>query len=175
MTADWVVAELYKIAAANMADYMRSTPQGDPYLDFSALSRDQTTALSEVTVDDYVDARGEDAREVKRVKFKLHDKLLRARRSLRPLHPERLGQDRLAAYRDHGADRIVAEINNGGEMVEATLRVIDENVAYTGVHASRGKGRARRAGRRTLRARGRPHPPHGGLPAARGSDVRVHA
>jgi phage terminase large subunit-like protein len=27
-----------------------------------------------------------------------------------------LGQDRLAAYRDHGADRIVAEINNGGEM-----------------------------------------------------------
>jgi phage terminase large subunit-like protein len=50
-----------------------------------------------------------------------------------------LGQDRLAAYRDHGADRIVAEINNGGEMVEATLRVIDENVAYTGVHASRGK------------------------------------
>ena len=37
-----------QVAAANMADYMRSTPQGDPYLDFSALSRDQTTALSEV-------------------------------------------------------------------------------------------------------------------------------
>jgi phage terminase large subunit-like protein len=44
-----------------------------------------------------------------------------------------------AAYKSHGADRIVAEINNGGEMVENTLRVVDENVAYTGVHASRGK------------------------------------
>jgi hypothetical protein len=30
--------------------------------------------LSEVTVEDFVDGRGEDARAVKRVKFKLHDK-----------------------------------------------------------------------------------------------------
>jgi non-homologous end joining protein Ku len=27
----------------------------------------------------------------------------------------------------------------GGEMVEATLRVVDDNLAYTGVHATRGK------------------------------------
>ena len=27
--------------------YMRSTPQGDPYLDFSSLTRDQTAALAE--------------------------------------------------------------------------------------------------------------------------------
>ena len=45
----------------------------------------------------------------------------------------------VSAYRAHGADRVVAEINNGGEMVEATLRVVDDNVAYTGVHATRGK------------------------------------
>ena len=37
------------------------------------------------------------------------------------------------------ADRIVAEINNGGEMVEATLRMIDANVPFTAVHATRGK------------------------------------
>jgi phage terminase large subunit-like protein len=37
------------------------------------------------------------------------------------------------------ADRIVAEINNGGEMVENTIRMIDPDVAYTPVHASRGK------------------------------------
>ena len=30
--------------------------------------------LAEVTVEDFVDGRGEDARAVKRVKFKLHDK-----------------------------------------------------------------------------------------------------
>src|ERR1700720_4391193 len=40
----------------------------------------------------------------------------------------------VAAYQSHGADRIVAEVNNGGEMVEATLRVVDDNVAYTARH-----------------------------------------
>jgi len=43
------------------------------------------------------------------------------------------------AYHRHGADRIVAETNNGGDMVENTLRTIDENVSYSAVHASRGK------------------------------------
>jgi terminase large subunit-like protein len=37
------------------------------------------------------------------------------------------------------ADRIVAEVNNGGDMVEATLRMVDPNVPFTAVHASRGK------------------------------------
>jgi hypothetical protein len=45
----------------------------------------------------------------------------------------------IALYRARKADRIIAEINNGGEMVEATIRVIDQNIPYTGVHASRGK------------------------------------
>jgi predicted phage terminase large subunit-like protein len=45
----------------------------------------------------------------------------------------------LDAYRAHRADRIVAEINNGGAMVEATLRVLDAGVSYKAVHASRGK------------------------------------
>ena len=38
LTADAVIDELRKIAFANMADYMKSTPHGDPYLDFSALN-----------------------------------------------------------------------------------------------------------------------------------------
>ena len=45
----------------------------------------------------------------------------------------------IAAYRNHKADRIVAEVNNGGEMVENTLRMLDSNIAFTAVHASRGK------------------------------------
>jgi phage terminase large subunit-like protein len=45
----------------------------------------------------------------------------------------------IAAYRAHGADRIVAEVNNGGDMVEATLRIVDPSVAYSAVHAARGK------------------------------------
>jgi predicted phage terminase large subunit-like protein len=45
----------------------------------------------------------------------------------------------ISAYRTHRADRIVAEVNNGGEMVEATLRMVDPNVPFTAVRASRGK------------------------------------
>jgi phage terminase large subunit-like protein len=45
----------------------------------------------------------------------------------------------ILAYRAHSADRIVAEVNNGGDMVEATLRTIEPNVPFTAVRASRGK------------------------------------
>jgi len=45
----------------------------------------------------------------------------------------------ISAYHRHHADRIVAEVNNGGEMVEATVRMIDPNVPFTAVRASRGK------------------------------------
>ena len=45
----------------------------------------------------------------------------------------------ITAYRTHRADRIVAEVNNGGDMVGATLRMVDPNVAFTAVRASRGK------------------------------------
>ena len=74
VTQERVIAELAKIGFANMADYMRAGPGGDPYLDFSALTRDQAAALQEVTTDTYVEGGGEEAREVKRVKFKLADK-----------------------------------------------------------------------------------------------------
>jgi len=43
------------------------------------------------------------------------------------------------AYRAHRADRIIAEVNNGGEMVAFTLRSIDATVPCKAVHASRGK------------------------------------
>lgn len=42
-------------------------------------------------------------------------------------------------YYDLKADRIVAETNNGGDMVISTIRTIDPNVAVTAVTATRGK------------------------------------
>jgi phage terminase small subunit len=52
LTADLVIDELRKIAFANMADYMKPGPEGYPVVDFSSLTRDQTAALSQVTVED---------------------------------------------------------------------------------------------------------------------------
>ncbi len=45
----------------------------------------------------------------------------------------------VGAYKRHRADRVVGETNNGGEMVEATIRAVDQDVSYRSVHASRGK------------------------------------
>jgi phage terminase large subunit-like protein len=45
----------------------------------------------------------------------------------------------IQAYYRHAADRVVAEINNGGDLVENTLRTVDPNLSYSSVHASRGK------------------------------------
>jgi len=45
----------------------------------------------------------------------------------------------ITAYRRRLADRIVAEVNQGGEMVEHTLRTVDPSAAFKAIHASRGK------------------------------------
>lgn len=54
-------------------------------------------------------------------------------------HPAEWARTAVAAYHEHKADRIIAEANNGGEMVEYTIRTIDPNVPIRLVHASRGK------------------------------------
>ena len=53
--------------------------------------------------------------------------------------PTEWARTAIALYRQHKADRIVAEVNNAGDMVEATIRMVDPNVSYTKVRASRGK------------------------------------
>lgn len=53
--------------------------------------------------------------------------------------PEKWGREAVKAYHRWSADLIVAEINNGGEMVEHVVRSIDYNTSYRGVHATRGK------------------------------------
>jgi predicted phage terminase large subunit-like protein len=56
-----------------------------------------------------------------------------------PLSPTEWARSAVSLYHERRADRIVAETNNGGEMVENTLRMIDPNVSYRAVWASRGK------------------------------------
>ena len=45
----------------------------------------------------------------------------------------------VAAMQRHGAERLVAEVNQGGAMVETVVRQIDPLVPFRGVHASKGK------------------------------------
>lgn len=55
------------------------------------------------------------------------------------LSPEGWARRAINAFHDFKADRIIAEVNNGGDMVEHVLRTIDPKIPYTKVHASRGK------------------------------------
>ncbi len=59
--------------------------------------------------------------------------------SVRGLRPAQWASRIVGLYRARRADRIVAEVNQGGAMVEAVIREIDANVSYRAVHATRGK------------------------------------
>lgn len=53
--------------------------------------------------------------------------------------PDGWGRMAVDCYYRYEADRIVAETNNGGDLVERLIRTVDDKVPYTPVHASRGK------------------------------------
>lgn len=59
--------------------------------------------------------------------------------SLRASSPSAWAQAALEAAARHGAERIVAEVNQGGNLVEQVLRQIDPLVPFRAVHATRGK------------------------------------
>lgn len=53
--------------------------------------------------------------------------------------PEQWARAVVGAYRTHRADRIIAEANQGGDMVTSVLRTVDKHLSITPVWASRGK------------------------------------
>jgi len=74
---------------------------------------------------------------VSKVDGKLHayvidDKSLKA-------SPGDWGKEVVTAYWHNQADRVVGEVNFGGDMVEHTIRTVDDDVSYKDVRASRGK------------------------------------
>ena len=52
---------------------------------------------------------------------------------------ENWGRIVINAFYDWDADRVIAEVNNGGDLVERLLRNIDPNISYRQVRATRGK------------------------------------
>ena len=62
-----------------------------------------------------------------------------ADRTIRGLEPLIWARAAVAAYHDFAADRIVAEANQGGDLVSTVLRQVDPNVPIKLVRATRGK------------------------------------
>ena len=53
--------------------------------------------------------------------------------------PEEWARKAVSLYRKYSADKIVAEKNQGGDMVASVIKAVDRNVPIKLVHASRGK------------------------------------
>jgi len=66
------VRHLLPLATSNMFDYFRVNGDGDPVIDLSTLTRDQSGAIAKIMVEHYVDGRGE--KTVKRIRLKMSDK-----------------------------------------------------------------------------------------------------
>lgn len=53
--------------------------------------------------------------------------------------PEKWARRVVETFHEFKCDRIIGEVNNGGDLIEAMLRVVDRTVPFKAVHASRGK------------------------------------
>ena len=75
LSTEKVLSELSSMGFSNMLDYIKTTEEGSAYVDLSNLTREQSSAIQEVTVDEYMEGKGKHARKVKRTKLKLVDKI----------------------------------------------------------------------------------------------------
>lgn len=53
--------------------------------------------------------------------------------------PDQWANAAITAYHQYEADMIVGEVNNGGDMIEFTIKTVDKRVPFKQVRASRGK------------------------------------
>ena len=55
------------------------------------------------------------------------------------MSPDEWASKAIDAFHKHEADKIVAEVNNGGDLVERLIRTIESGIPYKAVRSSRGK------------------------------------
>jgi predicted phage terminase large subunit-like protein len=55
------------------------------------------------------------------------------------MSPDGWARRAVDAYDRYRADRIIGEVNNGGDLVAHTIRTVRQSIAFTAVHATRGK------------------------------------
>lgn len=124
VTADRVVGELAKMGFSNLLDYVVIDADGEPRTDFGLVSRDQAAAIREITIDLYTEGRGAEARRVKRVRFRLCDKLgalalLGKYLNLFTDKGEPGGMENIAEALNEGRRRVAALLNDGAGAVPA--------------------------------------------------------
>ena len=75
ITVQRVLQELEPLAFSNIGDFLKLLPNGGVVLDWSKVPEGAMRAVSEITQEEYLEGKGDDARLVRRTKFKLHSKI----------------------------------------------------------------------------------------------------
>lgn len=71
-----ITEELKKIAFASIRSMWKKDENGDPRLVMPEPDDPILDCISEITVDTYMEGRGDSAREIKRVRYKMYDKMI---------------------------------------------------------------------------------------------------
>lgn len=75
VTQDKIIRELATLGFSNMADYMTVQEDGSAYLDLTALTREQASAIQQLDSEVYMERNGDDEPvAVKKTRIRLHDK-----------------------------------------------------------------------------------------------------
>ena len=75
LTKESLAREFVPLTVSNVNDYIRLDDTGEPIVDFRLASRAQLAALRSFEVHTYMEGKGKNAREVKKVKFSLWPKV----------------------------------------------------------------------------------------------------
>ncbi len=75
ITQDQVLREFAVVGFATMGNYLDFGDDGQVRLDFSDLTPEELAVISEITQSVHTEGKGDDAKTVTRIKFKLHNKL----------------------------------------------------------------------------------------------------
>jgi len=114
----WNMIHDYRVTAANVPELERVVVAIDPAVTANKNSDETGIVVAGAGVDGHY--------------YVIEDGTLKAS----PLGWARVAS---ALYHKHSADRVIGEVNNGGDMIETTLRQADRDIPYKSVRATRGK------------------------------------
>jgi phage terminase small subunit len=143
ITLQDLVLILAPLCTGNLADMTKIGENGEPYFDLQELDREQFAAIQELTVEDFLEGRGENAREVRRVKVRLADRIaatrtlaeilgiLRKRVEVEDVTPQPIPQEVVKRLSDDQLRRLVAIGEKAKREQRAILGEIGEDDGVT--------------------------------------------
>lgn len=114
----WMIYDFSRGIFRPVPDFVRILVAVDPAVTAGADSDDTGIVITALGTDDHV--------------YILADRTCH-------LSPTGWAAQAVTSYHEYMADKIVGEVNNGGDLVETVIRVQDSRVSYMAVRAARGK------------------------------------